>query len=237
MSVDRGDVPPPPPPPPPPPHDSPADQPVTDEGPPAPEDTPSPGADTAATIGSGTFEGTAGNLAPADVPMVDDGQAAPDLPASAVGSSGLDAAPQDGVVTDGSGDTAPEAEPDLPGSGDSADAGGDLPADADVPDAADAPGTDSGDTPQSGGGIPDWTYSPDMATTHGRESVEQHNGHGVSSDAPNDAVQNPQIVEDDVDDLGRHATTFVGNDALVILNDNGQVVTAWPTNRNGYRYP
>lgn len=264
MSIDSGDAPPPPPPPPP--DYSVADEPVVDEGPAAPESAPSPGVDgvdgvdTAASNVSGTVEGT-DDLAPADVPMVDDGQAAPDLPDMSDDPFTVDATTPDDFVGGDSAELAPGDEQDLPGSSESGNADGDMSAAADASDKAvsdtdvadtdvadtDVADTDAADahtTDESGddtlppeGGIPDWTYSPDMATNHGRDSVEGHDGHGVNDDALNDAVQNPEAVTGKVDDQGRNSTIFTGKDATVVLNDNGQLVTAWSRNSNGYRYP
>jgi hypothetical protein len=50
---------------------------VTDEGPAVPENTSGQDVDTAASNGSGTFDGQ-GDLSPADLPVVDDGQVTPD---------------------------------------------------------------------------------------------------------------------------------------------------------------
>ena len=236
MSIDSGDAPPPPPPPPPPPDHSVADQPVIDEGVAAPESVPSSSVDTAIGEGAETSDVT-GVLAPADVPMVDDGQAAPDLPDPAAPSA-PDAASPDTSVADDPTDLAPGVGQGLGGPSDLVGASDTQPATADIHQSGgdDTPPSTT-DVPPSGGGIPDWTYSPDMGTDHGNESIEGHNGHGVNDGALNDAVQNPETVVDNVDNFGRHATIFNGRDATVVLNDNGQIVTAWPTNRNGYRYP
>lgn len=40
-----------------------------------------------------------------------------------------------------------------------------------------------------------------------------------------------------VDELGRGAYVYVGKDATVVLNKDGQVVTAWANSRAGWRNP
>jgi hypothetical protein len=75
-------------------------------------------------------------------------------------------------------------------------------------------------------------------TKHGSESVEAHDGHGVNDSALQDAFEHPiQPPRFELDELGRGAYVYEGEDAVVVLNKDGQVVTAWPRNHNGWRHP
>lgn len=49
-----------------------------------------------------------------------------------------------------------------------------------------------------------------------------------------DPVVAPQFK---LDELGRGAYVYVGKDATVVLNQDGQVVTAWANSRAGWRNP
>lgn len=74
-------------------------------------------------------------------------------------------------------------------------------------------------------------------TSHGRESVEDHDGHGVNDSALQDAVEHPvEPPRYEVDEQGRGAYTYRGKDATVVLNGEGQVVTAWPRSHQGWRH-
>jgi len=74
-------------------------------------------------------------------------------------------------------------------------------------------------------------------TSHGRESVEDHDGHGVNDTALQDAVEHPlEPPSYEVDEQGRGAYIYRGKDATVVLNSDGQVVTAWPRSRQGWRH-
>jgi hypothetical protein len=73
-------------------------------------------------------------------------------------------------------------------------------------------------------------------TKHGEEQAESRNGgHGVSDEAMEDAVANPVKPPQyrPTDNVYR----YTGKDAIVSLNDQGEVVTSWPRNSRGYRYP
>lgn len=71
-------------------------------------------------------------------------------------------------------------------------------------------------------------------TEHGGQQAQGRDGHGVSDVAMNDAVANP--VEPPVfQDNGTYM--YTGKDAVVILNEEGKVVTTWARNQNGWRTP
>jgi hypothetical protein len=75
-------------------------------------------------------------------------------------------------------------------------------------------------------------------TGHGEEQVSGRDGHGVNDRALQDAIANPtQTPIFELDEEGRGAYKYLGKDAAVVLNKDGQVVTAWPRNRNGWRHP
>lgn len=75
-------------------------------------------------------------------------------------------------------------------------------------------------------------------TQHGNEQIEGRDGHGVNDGALNDAVQHPvNPPRFKLDDQGRGSYVCEGPDAVVVLNQDGQVVTAWAKNRNGWRHP
>jgi hypothetical protein len=77
----------------------------------------------------------------------------------------------------------------------------------------------------------------DGYTSHGRESVDDRDGHGVNDDALQDAVQHPLSPPSyQIDQQGRGAYIYQGKDATVVLNKDGQVVTAWPNNHHGWRH-
>ncbi len=73
-------------------------------------------------------------------------------------------------------------------------------------------------------------------TKHGEEQADTRNrGHGVSDEAMKDAVEKP--VEEPRYDVERGTYFYTGNDAVVALNEEGEVVTTWPLNRRGHRHP
>jgi len=77
----------------------------------------------------------------------------------------------------------------------------------------------------------------DGYTGHGRESVDDRDGHGVNDDALQDTVEHPLSPPSyQVDEQGRGAYLYQGKDATVVLNKDGQVVTAWPNNHHGWRH-
>ena len=71
-------------------------------------------------------------------------------------------------------------------------------------------------------------------TVHGDQQVLSRDGHGVSAEAMNDAVQNP-IKPPDPQPGGRYK--YLGKNATVVLNSAGKVVTAWARNSGGWRNP
>jgi hypothetical protein len=74
-------------------------------------------------------------------------------------------------------------------------------------------------------------------TGHGRDSVDNRDGHGVNDDALQDAVEHPLSPPSyQIDQQGRGAYLYQGRDATVVLNQDGQVVTAWPNNHRGWRH-
>ena len=74
-------------------------------------------------------------------------------------------------------------------------------------------------------------------TGHGRDSVDDRDGHGVNDDALQDAVEQPLSPPSyQIDEQGRGAYLYQGKDATVVLNKDGQVVTAWPNNHHGWRH-
>jgi hypothetical protein len=68
-------------------------------------------------------------------------------------------------------------------------------------------------------------------TEHGLEQVAMRDGVGVADDALIDAVVNPAEVIQQADG----SVMYVGTNAKVVLNENREVVTAWATNRAGWR--
>ena len=74
-------------------------------------------------------------------------------------------------------------------------------------------------------------------TAHGQERVEGRDGHGVSDSALQDAVEHPMGPPMYASDQHGGNYTYVGKDATVILSEDGKVVTAWSSGRNGWRYP
>ena len=73
-------------------------------------------------------------------------------------------------------------------------------------------------------------------TGHGQEQIEGRDGHGVADSALQDAVQHPLSPPSyQINEQGKGAYLYQGKDATVVLNKDGQVITAWPNNRNGWR--
>ena len=74
-------------------------------------------------------------------------------------------------------------------------------------------------------------------TGHGRQRVDDHDGHGVNDDALQDAVEHPLSPPSyQINEQGKGAYLYQGKDASVVLNKDGQVVTAWPRSRQGWRH-
>lgn len=75
-------------------------------------------------------------------------------------------------------------------------------------------------------------------TEHGEQRVFYgRDGHGVSDKAMHDAVANPTYPPSFRPDQYGGAYEYEGKDAVVVLNKDGEVVTTWPTNSNGWRNP
>ena len=72
-------------------------------------------------------------------------------------------------------------------------------------------------------------------TQHGEEQAQTRDGHGVSDAAMEDAVERP-VAEPEYD-VDRDTYLYLGKDASVVLNEQGEVVTTWPRNSLGYRRP
>lgn len=70
-------------------------------------------------------------------------------------------------------------------------------------------------------------------TDHGEERAQGRDGHGVSDEAMNDAVENP--VKAPKEQSGG-TFRYDGQDATVVLNPEGKVVTTWARNSNGWRH-
>jgi hypothetical protein len=74
-------------------------------------------------------------------------------------------------------------------------------------------------------------------TGHGRQSVDDHDGHGVNDSALQDAVQHPLSPPSyQINEQGKGSYLYQGKDATVVLNKDGEVITAWPNNHHGWRH-
>ena len=74
-------------------------------------------------------------------------------------------------------------------------------------------------------------------TGHGRQSVDDHDGHGVNDGALQDAVQHPLSPPSyQINEQGKALTFIRAKTRRWFSNKDGQVVTAWPNNRNGWRH-
>lgn len=72
-------------------------------------------------------------------------------------------------------------------------------------------------------------------TIHGKDQIYGRDGGiGVSGSAILDAVRNGQVSRQK-DKEGRPFIRYTGRDAIVNINRQGKVTTAWPNNRNGRR--
>ncbi|RFZ66049.1 hypothetical protein CKW46_04730 [Mycobacterium liflandii] len=74
-------------------------------------------------------------------------------------------------------------------------------------------------------------------TEHGAQRVEGRDGHGVNDNAMQDAVAHPIEPPQFMPDQYGGTWRYIGKDATVSLNENGQVTTAWANSRNGWRNP
>jgi hypothetical protein len=74
-------------------------------------------------------------------------------------------------------------------------------------------------------------------TAHGQEQIQNRDGHGVSDAALQDAISHPTSPPSyQINEQGKGAYLYEGKDARVVLNENGQVVTAWARSRQGWRH-
>jgi hypothetical protein len=71
-------------------------------------------------------------------------------------------------------------------------------------------------------------------TKHGDGQAQMRDGHGVSDRAIDDAVENP-LKPPQAQPNGTYK--YEGTDAVVILNERGELVTTWARNSNGWRQP
>ena len=74
-------------------------------------------------------------------------------------------------------------------------------------------------------------------TAHGEQQLQGRDGHGVNDDAVDDAVANPTRPPKYIPDKYGGVYRYVGRNATVNLNKDGQVVTAWANNSAGWRNP
>ncbi|HEY2087027.1 MAG TPA: hypothetical protein VGH54_13535 [Mycobacterium sp.] len=74
-------------------------------------------------------------------------------------------------------------------------------------------------------------------TGHGQEQIEGRDGHGVSDSALQDAVEHPLSPPSyQINEQGKGSYLYQGKDATVVLNKDGEVITAWPNNHHGWRH-
>jgi hypothetical protein len=73
-------------------------------------------------------------------------------------------------------------------------------------------------------------------TAHGEEQMATRNGHGVNDAAAHDAVNNPIKPPKYRPDPYGGTYRFTGTDAVVNLNEEGNVVTAWARSKAGWRH-
>lgn len=100
--------------------------------------------------------------------------------------------------------------------------------------------TSSGGGSGAGGGEEPPFEAPDEITgrtDHGEQQIQTRDGHGVNDEAVNDAVQNPTKPPRYIPDKYGGTYRYVGKNATVNLNKDGQVVTAWARNSSGWRNP
>lgn len=72
---------------------------------------------------------------------------------------------------------------------------------------------------------------------HGGKNAQERDGHGVSDAAIEDAVKNP--IKPPAFESDKHGGNYkyVGNDAIIVLNLEGKVVTTWARSSAGWRHP
>ncbi|MGW4489019.1 putative T7SS-secreted protein [Amycolatopsis sp. NPDC004368] len=73
-------------------------------------------------------------------------------------------------------------------------------------------------------------------TAHGEDQMATRNGHGVNDAAAHDAVNNPIKTPKYRPDPYGGTYRYTGTDAVVNLNKEGKVVTAWARSRAGWRH-
>lgn len=134
--------------------------------------------------------------------------------------------------------------------------GREQPLPSDSPEQPTPPTTGADDTPATTPDGPDHDQpiEPPLATTsdeapfpapqsisgmteHGAQQVMTRDGHGVSDEALQRAVDKPTQPPKFTPDNYGGTCRYVGEDAIVVLNKDGQVVTAWATSRGGWRTP
>jgi hypothetical protein len=90
-----------------------------------------------------------------------------------------------------------------------------------------------------GGGETEAPFPPPKEITgkteHGAQQMAERDGHGVSDAAAQDAVDNPVKPPKYRPDPYGGAYRFTGKDAVVNLNEEGKVVTAWARSKAGWR--
>ena len=71
-------------------------------------------------------------------------------------------------------------------------------------------------------------------TKHGINQIISRDGHGVANKAILDAINNSKNIV--AQGAFKTRFKFVGNNAVVILNKTGKVITAWAKNKTGRRF-
>lgn len=74
-------------------------------------------------------------------------------------------------------------------------------------------------------------------TAHGESQIQTRDGHGVNDAAIDDAVHNPIKPPKFRGDQYGGTYRYVGKDAAVNLNEQGEVTTAWARTKAGWRRP
>lgn len=74
-------------------------------------------------------------------------------------------------------------------------------------------------------------------TEHGETQIQGRDGHGVNDNALQDAVEHPVQRPKFKPDQYGGTWQYIGKDATVNLNKDGQIATAWLNNHNGWRKP
>jgi len=91
----------------------------------------------------------------------------------------------------------------------------------------------------AGGGAAEPPFEPPKGisgkTEHGETQMAGRDGHGVNDAAAHDAVNNPVKPPQYRPDQYGGTYRFTGKDAIVNLNEKGEVVTAWARSRAGWR--